>query len=33
MDNEPFIISIKVNRIYFIKTLINSGCLAYDIIS
>jgi hypothetical protein len=33
MDSEPFIISIRVNGIYFIKTLIDSGCLAYGIIS
>jgi hypothetical protein len=33
MDGEPFIISIRVNKIYFTKTLIDSGYLAYNIIS
>jgi hypothetical protein len=33
MDNEPFIVFIRVNGIYFIKTFIDSGCLAYGIIS
>ena len=33
MDGEPFIISTRVNRICFAKTLIDSGCLAYGTIS
>jgi hypothetical protein len=33
MNGEPFIISTKVNGIYFIKTLIDSEYLAYGIIS
>jgi hypothetical protein len=33
MDSEPFIVSTKVNKFYFIKTFIDSGYLVYDIIS
>ena len=33
MDGEPFIVSTRVNRICFAKTLMDSGCLAYGTVS
>ena len=33
MDVEPFIISTRVNKICYAKTLIDSGCLAYGTVS
>jgi hypothetical protein len=33
MDSDPFIVSTKVNGIYFIKALIDSECLAYGTVS
>jgi hypothetical protein len=33
MNDEPFIISTKINRICFAKIFIDSECLAYNIIS
>ena len=33
MDRKPFLINIRFNNIYYIKTFINSGYLYYTFIS
>ena len=33
IDGEPFIVSTRVNGIYYAKTLVDSRCLAYSTVS
>jgi hypothetical protein len=33
MDSNPFYVNFSINRIYYTKALINSGCLCFTTIS